>query len=301
MALWRSVRVARGQTFWFVVLLVASAVFLAFRFYASLEESIQVGDIQSFADCVKAGNPVQESYPAQCTTQDGRSFAEDIGNVFEKADRIRVSSPTPNQVVSSPLTIEGSARGSWYFEATFPVKLLDADGHVIVSGAAKAEGNWMTKDFVPFRLRLQFDMPATAKGILVFERDNPSGLPQNDDKLEMPVQFVKTGGRVSYGFLTGRVTVSPICPVEKAGVPCDPSPSTYTSREVIVYQSDGTTEVARMHFDTEGRYQFQLTPGKYVLATPQGVGKASRDLPKPVIIAAGQTVELNFTIDTGIR
>ena len=88
MALWRSVRVARGQTFWFVVLLVAAAVFLAFRFYASLEESIQVGDIQSFADCVKAGNPVQESYPAQCTTQDGRSFAEDIGNVFEKADRV---------------------------------------------------------------------------------------------------------------------------------------------------------------------------------------------------------------------
>ena len=34
-------------------------------------------EINSFDDCVKAGNPVMESYPRQCATPDGRSFTEE--------------------------------------------------------------------------------------------------------------------------------------------------------------------------------------------------------------------------------
>ena len=34
--------------------------------------------IDSFEDCVAAGNPVMESYPRQCRTSDGRNFVEDI-------------------------------------------------------------------------------------------------------------------------------------------------------------------------------------------------------------------------------
>lgn len=30
--------------------------------------------INSFEDCVRAGNPVMESYPPQCRTSDGRTF-----------------------------------------------------------------------------------------------------------------------------------------------------------------------------------------------------------------------------------
>ena len=39
----------------------------------------------------------------------------------ETIDRIRVNNPRPNQTISSPLTVTGEARGSWYFEASFPV------------------------------------------------------------------------------------------------------------------------------------------------------------------------------------
>ena len=36
--------------------------------------------IDSFEDCVAAGNPVMESYPRQCRTSDGRNFVEDINS-----------------------------------------------------------------------------------------------------------------------------------------------------------------------------------------------------------------------------
>lgn len=34
--------------------------------------------VSTFEDCVAAGNPVMESYPRQCMTQDGRHFVEDV-------------------------------------------------------------------------------------------------------------------------------------------------------------------------------------------------------------------------------
>ena len=36
--------------------------------------------IDSFQDCVDAGNPVMESYPRQCRTQDGRVFVENVSD-----------------------------------------------------------------------------------------------------------------------------------------------------------------------------------------------------------------------------
>ncbi len=106
-----------------------------------------------------------------------------------KDDLIRVTSPLPNQVVNSPLTITGQARGNWYFEASFPVKLLDANGNVLAQAPAQAQGNWMTTDYVPFTVTLTFANPAAGTGTLVLEKDNPSGLPQNANELRIPVTF----------------------------------------------------------------------------------------------------------------
>src|SRR3989338_525403 len=85
---------------------------------------------------------------------------------------IRVTSPQPNAVVKSPLTVKGEARGNWYFEASFPVKLLDANGNQLAIIPAQAQGEWMTTNFVPFQGTLTFSTPTTATGTLVFEKDN---------------------------------------------------------------------------------------------------------------------------------
>jgi len=145
--------------------------------------------VTNFNECVAAGYPVLESYPRRCRTPDGRTFVEDIGNALEKTDLIQVTAPRPNQVVSSPLVVAGRARGRWYFEASFPVHLFDANGKELAVVPAQAQGEWMTTDFVPFKVELVFSEPATAAGMLVLKKDNPSGLPEHEDELRIPVAF----------------------------------------------------------------------------------------------------------------
>ena len=104
-------------------------------------------------------------------------------------DLIKIISPQPNTIIKSPLVIRGEARGFWYFEASFPVKLLDANGHELAVKPVQARGEWMTENLVPFEAELNFTAPAGECGTLVFERDNPSGLPENAAEVRIPVCF----------------------------------------------------------------------------------------------------------------
>jgi hypothetical protein len=104
-------------------------------------------------------------------------------------DLIQVNNLPANQKVSSPLVITGQARGTWFFEASFPVKLVDANNKTLATGVAQAQGEWMTENYVPFSVTLNFTKPTTATGFLILERDNPSGLPQNADEFRIPVEF----------------------------------------------------------------------------------------------------------------
>ena len=115
---------------------------------------------------------------------------EDTGNAAQKAGLIRLTAPLPNATVSSPLTITGEARGYWYFEASFPVVLVDWDGRIIAQGIATAKDEWMTEEFVPFEATLTFVADKNVysnRGALILQKDNPSGLPEYDDALEIPV------------------------------------------------------------------------------------------------------------------
>jgi Immunoglobulin-like domain of bacterial spore germination/Sporulation and spore germination len=114
-----------------------------------------------------------------------------------KDDLITLDSPLPRGSVQSPLTIRGKARGNWYFEASFPVKLYDANRKLLSQGIAQAQSDWMTTEFVPFVATLTFTPPSTATGMLVLEKDNPSGLPQHADQLEVPVTFAPSATTAS--------------------------------------------------------------------------------------------------------
>lgn len=107
----------------------------------------------------------------------------------DHSDLIKVSSPAAGAVVASPLVVKGEARGNWYFEASFPVRLFDADGKELAVSPAQAQGEWMTTNFVPFEVTLTFDQPTTTTGTLVLEKDNASGLPEHDDHISIPVSF----------------------------------------------------------------------------------------------------------------
>ncbi|MBP9836829.1 MAG: hypothetical protein KBC78_03265 [Candidatus Pacebacteria bacterium] len=116
----------------------------------------------------------------------------------DKSDLIRVSSPAPLSVINSPLTITGEARGNWFFEASFPITLVNWDGLIIAEGIATAEGEWTTEDFVPFSAELEFVSPYAEgnpdfmkRGALILKKDNPSGLPEHDDVLEITISFAQ--------------------------------------------------------------------------------------------------------------
>lgn len=107
-----------------------------------------------------------------------------------KDDLIIVDFPIPNSQISSPLTFSGKARGPWFFEASFPVYLVNWDGLIIAQGIATAQGDWMTNDYVPFSGTLEFEKPDYGeRGAIIFQKDNPSGLSEYDNALEMSIRF----------------------------------------------------------------------------------------------------------------
>jgi hypothetical protein len=96
------------------------------------------------------------------------------------------------QIITSPLKIVGQARGNWFFEASFPVVVVDWDGKIIGTGHAQATGDWMTTSMVPFTADINFTVPKNSpkwNGAIILKKDNPSGDPARDESIEIPVMF----------------------------------------------------------------------------------------------------------------
>ncbi|MBL7053145.1 MAG: hypothetical protein ISS02_00570 [Candidatus Portnoybacteria bacterium] len=174
-----------------LVIVIPIMIIIAVGILSYFPES-QEGDLQieGFFDCLEAGYPIMESYPRQCRISNDKLFVENIGNELEKMDLIRIDNPRPNQVIGSPLIIEGEAKGSWFFEGDFPVILTNWDGLIIAEGYATAQSDWMTDEFVRFKAEIEFEKPGLYnRGSLILRKDNPSGLAENDDALEIPIFF----------------------------------------------------------------------------------------------------------------
>ncbi len=102
------------------------------------------------------------------------------------SDKVIITSPLANSAVAKTFTVTGEAKGQWYFEASFPVQVRDKDNNKVGQGIAQAQGDWMTAEFVPFKADVtvtNYSGPAT----LVLLKDNPSGLPENEDSVEIPI------------------------------------------------------------------------------------------------------------------
>lgn len=105
------------------------------------------------------------------------------------SDLIRVTTPVPNQTIASGFELRGEARGNWFFEASAPAKIIDANGKLVAQFIITADSDWMTTNFVPFSEIVNFSTPETPTGSLILEKDNPSGLPEYDRSLTIPIKF----------------------------------------------------------------------------------------------------------------
>jgi hypothetical protein len=87
---------------------------------------------------------------------------------------VTISAPASGARVTSPLVVEGTAPGDWYFEAQFPAELRGADGAVIAEAPAVAQSDWMTEAPVPYRSQLTFNVTQDTPATLVLQEDMPA-------------------------------------------------------------------------------------------------------------------------------
>ena len=108
---------------------------------------------------------------------------------FERIEKeVEVLKPGGGTEISSPLTVKGRAKGTWFFEANLGLKLVDNQGNIIAQAPAMTESNWQTENIIPFKGTLEFETNKKM-GKIIVEKDNPSGLPENADKIEIPVSI----------------------------------------------------------------------------------------------------------------
>lgn len=200
----------------FVVIGLLVYGFLAF----DIGRSAEVTDYES---CVAAGFPIMESYPEKCADGEGNTYTRIIGEPAIE-DMISVAVPTSGATISSPVSVSGIARGNWYFEASFPVEIIDDRGNLLGIAPAQAEGEWMTTEFVPFKATISFSAPTTTtSGFVRFKKDNPSGLPEYDMHIDVPVMFRQAGGTATTTSAACRPTgcSSQICSDQDVASTCE--------------------------------------------------------------------------------
>lgn len=107
------------------------------------------------------------------------------------------------------------------------------------------------------------------------------------------------------GILEGKVTIGPLCAVER--IPpdpkCQPTEETYKAWPIAVYTFDRTIKVAQIEPNLNGTYKIEILVGNYIVDSEkkQSFGIGGKNLPATISINSGKTTTLNIDIDTGLR
>lgn len=133
--------------------------------------------------------PVATSTTEDTTDTAAVTVTTTVTATYENAtsNDIRLETPEAGATTGSSFTVSGEARGSWYFEASFPVRVVDANGATLATVAAQAQGDWMTTDFVPFTVQVSIPSSYHGPATVVLAKDNPSGNPSMDASLSVPI------------------------------------------------------------------------------------------------------------------
>lgn len=151
-----------------------------------------------------------------------------------------------------------------------------------------------------------FDRPSTG-----VERERAHSTYQ---KMLSTFKFFKpnpsTGSGQATGTLSGKMTIGPICPVERnpPDPKCKPTAEMFALKTIVVLpyglaEFDAGRTGGQVHPDANGNFSLSLEPGVYtinVLPWQKGLGSVSIK-PDRFAISAGGVVNVAIDIDTGIR
>jgi hypothetical protein len=195
----------------FVVIVIAATYFIQTK---KNQPVVPVIVLKNFDDCKNHGFPIIQTYPAQCTGPNGTIYFQDFADASSTAtssnssatssatstatstlvykDQLVLGNLSENQVITSPLHIEGLAKGGWFFEGSFPIKIVDAKGKVLGMGPAQAITDWTSPGFVAFTADITFvrgmaSTTASTTAFVILSKDNPSGLAKNADSFKIKV------------------------------------------------------------------------------------------------------------------
>jgi hypothetical protein len=106
------------------------------------------------------------------------------------------------------------------------------------------------------------------------------------------------------GFLEGKISIGPLCPVEtdppQPG--CLPTAETYKAYPVSIWTSNARRKLDQINPSLDGSYKVELAPGNYLIKLDKeqhAIG--SSNLPFEVSIISRKETKLDINIDTGIR
>lgn len=177
----------------YIVLILAVVLIGTWLSFHPATQNQDLSTILSFDDCLKAGYPITGIHPRQCKTPDGRTYAEDLAGkiTYNNASEnvIVVELPFPGAVTGKEFSVIGKARGVWFFEASFPVEVLDRDGRTLTTAIATAQGDWMTNEFVFFKADVHVPKTYMGKATLILKKDNPSGILSKDASISFPINI----------------------------------------------------------------------------------------------------------------
>lgn len=152
---------------------------------------IIVAIVLSMGDVIKKNQHITTDTAPATTESTPILLPDGKSNLSFEIFQLPDGSMLEGSVIKSPLALSGRARGTWYFEASFPIELKDSEGNTLVTAVAQAQSDWMTEDFVDWSATMTWDAASTTatSGVLIFKKDNPSGLPEHDASLEIPILF----------------------------------------------------------------------------------------------------------------
>lgn len=169
----------------FALISIGVLILFAFglRIYQSVQNSKTNGElivVKPVATSTISTSTVDTSIVATSTIE---SPIDDLGIIIDQ--------PKPEESFSNPFAVTGKARGKWYFESSFPLKIVDEQAKVLGTGVAIAQSDALTENYVPFIGFMEFsseEKPASGtKAFLIFTNDNPSGLPENEISTTVPI------------------------------------------------------------------------------------------------------------------
>ena len=107
------------------------------------------------------------------------------------------------------------------------------------------------------------------------------------------------------GVLKGKISIGPLCPVQKdpPDPQCLPTMETYKAWSTAVWTPNKKTKIKLLDPSLDGNYHVELPAGNYILdfevARTNGIGGSN--LPATISISSLDTTNFNINIDTGIR